>query len=86
MLPLPPGALTRSCVCAPFQAVEHGHRQLAEALATRAGNALPLKPIRSLLTSNSARDVTLPPPQDATVAAVLVTAHAAAPAAAEETE
>jgi len=67
-------------------AVEHGHRQLAEALATRAGNALPLKPIRSLLTSNSARDVTLPPPQDATVAAVLVTAHAAAPAAAEETE
>ena len=36
----------------PFQlALEHGHRELAELLAARAGKTLPLKPVVSLLSS-----------------------------------
>jgi ankyrin repeat protein len=42
-------------------AFEHGHRTLAEALATRAGKALPPKPIRSVLgtqtVSNTVEEV-----------------------------
>ena len=34
-------------------ALEHGHRTLAEALATKAGKALPPKPVRSLLSQST---------------------------------
>ena len=69
----------------PYQiALEHGHREIAETLAARAGKALPLKPVVSLLAARmqpppSARMQPPPAPVGAADVHVAGPAEAGAP-------